>query len=51
MSARSRPVSNICGFLSMNTWIISTNAAISSTDGIDDSTVYRYWIASSTRPL
>ena len=35
----------------MNTWIISTNAAISSTDGIDDSIVYRYWITSSTRPL
>jgi hypothetical protein len=39
MSARSSPVSNICGFLSTNTWIISTNAAISSTDGIDERTV------------
>ena len=51
MSARCSAVSNICGFLSTNTWIISTNAAISSTEGIDESIVYRYWIASSTQPL
>ena len=33
------PVSNNWAFLSMKTWIISTHAAISSTDGIDESTV------------
>ena len=38
-SPRSSPVSNICGFLSINTWIISTKAEISSTEGMDDSTV------------
>ena len=44
------PVSNSAPFLSMNTWISSTQAAISSTGGIDDSTVYAYWIRSSAQP-
>ena len=38
-SARSAPVSNMSGCLSRNTCTISTQAAISSTLGTDDSTV------------
>jgi len=49
-SARSAPVSNMLGWVSMKTCIISTQAAISSTFGIDDSVVYRYCTSSSTQP-
>ncbi len=50
-SARSTPVAKFSALRSMYTLISSTKAATSRIGGIAESTVYAYWMMSSTQPL